>query len=62
MSEGRKSYGLEEGDKVRDGRVEGSLAIEGEGQAAISLTPDTDNTESASLLDLSLFTLRKMTQ
>ena len=34
-----------------DGRAEGSSAIGDRGQAAISLTPDVDDTGSGSLLD-----------
>ena len=34
-----------------DGRAEGSSAIGGGGQAAISLTPDPDGTGSGSLLE-----------
>ena len=33
---------MEEGEKVGDGRAEGSSAIGDGGQAAISLTPDVD--------------------
>ena len=48
---GKKSYWLEEGEEVRDGRAEGSLAIQNRGQAAISLMPDIVGTGSGSLLD-----------
>ena len=48
---GKKSYLLEEGEEVGDGRAEGSSALGDRGQAAISLTPDIDDTESGSLLD-----------
>ena len=41
---GKKSYWLEEGEEVGDGRAEGWSAIEDRGQAAISLTPDVDGT------------------
>ena len=37
---GKKSYWLEEGEEVGDGRAEGSSAVGDGGQAAISLTPD----------------------
>ena len=36
---------------MRDGRAEGSLAIQNRGQAAISLMPDIVGTGSGSLLD-----------
>ena len=39
---GKKSYQLEEGEEVVDGRVEGSSATGDRGQVAISLMPDTD--------------------
>ena len=39
---GKKSYCLEEGEEVGDGRAEGSSAIGDGGQAAMSLTPDID--------------------
>ena len=46
-----------------DGRNEGSSAIEDRSQAAISLTPDIDDTDSGSLLDSFLSTfLKKMNQ
>ena len=46
-----------------DGRNEGSSAIEDRSQAAISLTPDIDDTDSGSLLDSFLSTLlKKMSQ
>ena len=38
------------------------ISNRGEGQAAISFMPDIDDSESISLLDSSLFTLKKMTQ
>ena len=38
----KKSYWLEEGEEVGDGRAEGSTAIGDRGQAAVSLTPDVD--------------------
>ena len=41
---GKKSYCLEEGEEVGDGRAEGSSAIGDGGQAAISLMPETDGT------------------
>ena len=41
---GKKSYWLEEGEEVEDGRAEGSSAIGDGGQAAISLTHDADGT------------------
>ena len=60
---GRKSCWLEEGEAVEDGRNEGSSAIEDRGQAAISLTPAIDDTDSGSLLDSFLSTLlKKMNQ
>ena len=39
---GKKSYWLEDGEEVGDGRAKGSSAIEDRGQAAISLKPDFD--------------------
>ena len=42
-----------------EGRVEGLSAVGDGGQAAISLTPDTDDTGSGSLLDSILSTLKK---
>ena len=42
-----------------DGRAEGSSAIGDGGQAAISLTPDVDGTDSGSLLDSVLSALLK---
>ena len=39
---GKKSYWLQEGVEVGDGRAAGSSAIGDGGQAAISLTPDVD--------------------
>ena len=39
---GKKSYSLEEGEEVGDGRAEGSSAIGDGGQDAISLMPDVD--------------------
>ena len=47
---GKKSYWLEEGEEMGDGRAEGSSAIGDRGQAAVSLTPDVDGTGSGSLL------------
>ena len=48
---------------MEDGRNEGSSAIEDRGQAAISLTPAIDDTDSGSLLDSFLSTLlKKMNQ
>lgn len=40
----KKSYWLEEKVEVGDGRAAGLSAVWGEGQAAISLTPDFDGT------------------
>ena len=40
-----------------DSRADGSSAIGDGGQAAVSLTPDTDGTSSGSLLDSILSTL-----
>ena len=48
---------MEEGEKVGDGRAEGSSAIGDERQAAMSLMPDIDVTGSGSLLDSILSTL-----
>ena len=42
-----------------DGRAEGSSAMGDGGQAAMSLTPDVDDTGSGSLLDSVLSTLLK---
>ena len=42
-----------------DGRAEGSSALGDGGQAAMSLTPDTDGTGSGSLLDSILSTFLK---
>ena len=42
-----------------EGRAEGLSAVGDGGQAAISVTPDTDNTGSGSLLDSILSTLKK---
>ena len=47
----KKSYSLEEGEGVGNGRAEGSSAIGDGGQAVISFTPDADVTGSDSLLD-----------
>ena len=48
---------------MEDGRTEGSSAPGDGGQAAISLTPDVDDTGSGSLLDSILSTLfKKMIQ
>ena len=41
---GKKSYWLEKGEDVGDGRAERSLAIGDGGQVAISLTPDVNGT------------------
>ena len=54
-----KSYCLEEGEEVGDGRAEESSAIGEGGQAAISLTPDAGGRRSGSLLDSILSTLLK---
>ena len=48
---GKKSYWLDKGQEVGDGRDEGLLAIGDRGQGAISLTPDVDGTGSGSLLE-----------
>ena len=56
---GKKSYCLEEGGEVGDGRAEGSSAIGDGGQAAISPMPHADGTGSASLLDSIPSTLLK---
>ena len=53
---GKKSYWLEEGEEVGDGRAEGSSAIGDGGQAATSLNPDTDGTGSGFLLNSILST------
>ena len=50
---------MAEGQEVEDGRAEGSSALGDGGQAAISLTPDIDDTGSSSLLDSTLSTLFK---
>ena len=50
---------MEEGEKVRDGRAEGSSAIGDKRQAAMSLMPDVDVTGSGSLLDSTLYVLLK---
>ena len=42
---------MEEGEKVGDGRAEGSSAIGDGGQAAVSLTSDVDGTGFGSLLE-----------
>ena len=47
----KKSYRLEEGEEVGDGRAEGLLAIGDRGQAAISLIPNTEGTGSDCLLE-----------
>ena len=44
---------------MEDGRTKGSSATGDGGQAAISLTPDVDDTGSGSLLDSILSTLFK---
>ena len=41
---GKKSYWLEEGEEVGDGRTEGSSAIVDGGQVAISVMPAVDGT------------------
>ena len=41
---GKKSYCLEEGEEVGDGRAEGLSATGDGGRAAMSLTPDADGT------------------
>ena len=56
---GKKSYQVEDGEKVEDGRDERLSAIGDGGQAAISLTPDLDGTGSGSLLDAIPCTLLK---
>ena len=56
---GKKSYWLEEGEEVGDGRAEGSSAIGDGGQAAISLMADTVGTGSGFLLDSILSILLK---
>ena len=50
---------LEEGEKVGDGRAEGSSTIGDGGQSQISLMPHADGTGSASLLDSIPSTLLK---
>ena len=47
----KKSYRLEEGEEVGDGRAEGLSAIGDGGQAAVSLMSDIDGTGSGSLLE-----------
>ena len=42
---------MEEGDKVGEGRAEGSSTIGDGGQAVISLTTDPDRSGSGSLLE-----------
>ena len=44
---------------MEDGRAKGSLAIRDGGQAAVSLTPDVDDTSSGPMLDSILSTLLK---
>ena len=44
-----------------DGSAEGSSAVGDGGQAAISLSPDVDGTDSGSLLDSILSTILKKT-
>ena len=56
---GKKSYWVEEGEEVGDSRAEGLLAVGDGGQAAISLMPDTDGTDSGSLRDSILSSLLK---
>ena len=41
---GKKSYWLEEGEELGDGRAEGSSEIGDGGQVTISLPPDIDDT------------------
>ena len=48
--------------EVGDGRPAGSSAIGDRGQAAVSLTPDADDTGSGSLLDSVLSTILKRIQ
>ena len=48
---GKRSYWLEEGKEVGDGRVERLSAVGDGRQAAVSLTPHVDGTGSGSLLD-----------
>ena len=50
---------MEEGEEVGDSRAEGWLAVGDGGQAAISLMPDTDGTDSGSLRDSILSSLLK---
>ena len=45
--------------EVGGGRAEGSSAIGGEGQAAVTFMPDVDGTDSGSLLDSILFAVLK---
>ena len=47
---GKKSYRVEDGEKVEDGRDERVSAIGDGGQAAVSLMPDADGAGSGSLL------------
>ena len=47
----KKSYSLEKGEEVEDGRAEGLQAMRDTGQDAISLMPNVDGTSSGSLLD-----------
>lgn len=56
---GKKSNWLEKGEEVGDGRGEASSAIGDGRQAAVSLIPDVDSTDSDSLLDSILFPLLK---
>ena len=56
LSEGKKSYSLEEEEGVGDGRAEGWSAIGDPGQAAISLMPDMHATGFVSWLDSVLST------
>lgn len=44
----KRSYWLEEGEEVGDGRAKGLLAIGDGGQAVISIMPDADGTGSVS--------------
>ena len=50
------------GREMGDGRAEGSLAIGGGGQAAVSFTVDVAGADSVSLLDSSLFQFVSVTQ
>ena len=54
---GKKSYWLEKGEEVRDGRAEGSSKTGDRGRAAISLMPDVEGTGSYFLRDSALSTV-----